>query len=67
VEREDLVIFNEMLDKLTQNGFFEYYTELRDFYEYLAVKYHFDLNSHTVDPVAGEVVPINNKDNFLTK
>jgi hypothetical protein len=44
------------------NKFFEYYSELRDYYQYLAAKYHFDLNSHTVDPVAGEIVPINNKD-----
>ena len=62
MERQDLVKFNEILDKLTVNRFFEYYSELRDYYQYLAVKYHFDLNSHTVDPVAGEIVPINNKD-----
>jgi len=61
MEREDLVKFNEMLDKLTVNRFFEYYSELRDYYEYLAKKYHFDLNTHTVDPDAGEIVPINDK------
>ena len=60
MEREDRVKFNEMLDKLTVNRFFEYYSELRDYYEYLAVKYHFNLNSHTVDPYVGEIVPINN-------
>ena len=62
MEREDLVKFNEILDKLTVNRFFEYYCELRDYYQCLAAKYHFDLNSHTVDPIAGEIVPINNKD-----
>ncbi len=62
MEREDLVKLNEILDKLTVNGFFEYYSELRDYYEYLADKYHFNLNSHTVDPDVGEIVPINNKD-----
>ena len=68
MEREDLVIFNEMLDKLTQNGFFRYYTELRDFYEYLSGKYHFQLKTHTVDPASGEIVPIDNKEKFyLTK
>jgi hypothetical protein len=40
--------------------------ELRDYYQYLAAKYQHqlnnNLNSHTVDPVAGEIVPINNKD-----
>jgi hypothetical protein len=59
MEREDLVKFNDMLDKLTVSRFFEYYGELRDYYEYLAKKYHFDLNTHTVDPEAGEIVPIN--------
>jgi hypothetical protein len=62
MERQDLVKFNEILDKLTVNKFFEYYSELRDYYQYLAAKYHFDLNSHTVDPVAGEIVPIGDKD-----
>jgi hypothetical protein len=60
MEKEDLVKLNEMLDKLTVNGFFEHYSELRGYYEYLANKYHFNLNSHTVDPDAGEIVPINN-------
>jgi hypothetical protein len=62
MEREDLVKFNEILIKLTVNGFFEHYSELRDYYQYLAVKYHFDLNSYTVDPIDGEIVPINDKD-----
>lgn len=62
VETEDLVKFNKMLNKLTQNRFFEYYRELRDYYEYLADQYHFDLKMHTVDPTTGEIVPINNKD-----
>jgi hypothetical protein len=62
MERDDLVKLNEMLDKLTVNRFFEHYSELRDFYEYLAKKYHFDLNRHTIDPVAGEIVPIGDKD-----
>ena len=62
MEREDLVKFNEILDELTVNKFFEYYSELRDFYQYLAVKYHFDLNSYTEDPVAGEIMPIKDKD-----
>ena len=60
MEREDLVKLNAMLDKLTVNGFFEHYSELRGYYEYLANKYHFNLNSHTVDPYVGEIVPINN-------
>jgi len=62
MERDDLVKFDEILDKLTVNSFFEYYSELRDYYQYLAVKYHFDLNSYTVDPVAGEIMPIKDKD-----
>lgn len=62
MEREDLVKFNEILDKLTVNRFFEHYSELRNYYEYLAGKYHFDLNSHAVDPEAGEIVPISYKD-----
>ena len=62
MEREDLVKFNEMLDKLTVHRFFEFYEELRDYYEYLAKKYHFDLNTHTVDPDAGEIVPINDNE-----
>jgi hypothetical protein len=64
VDKEDLVKFNEMLDKLTQNRFFEYYRELRDYYQFLAEKYRFDLKTHTVDPVTGEIVPINSKDKF---
>jgi hypothetical protein len=62
MEIQDLVKFNEILDKLTVNKLFEYYSELKDHYQYLAAKYGFDLNSHTVDPVSGEIVPINNKD-----
>ena len=67
MEREDVIKFNEILDKLTVNGFFEYYSELRDYYQYLAVKYHFDLNSYTVDPVAGEIVPIEDKEKVYIK
>ena len=55
MEREDLVKFNEMLDKLKIHRFFE-------FYEEFAKKYHFDLNTHTVDPDAGEIVPINDNE-----
>ena len=58
MEIEDLAKFNEMIDRLTVNKFFQCYRELRDYYEYLAEKYHFDLNTHTLDPVAGEIVPI---------
>jgi hypothetical protein len=61
VDKEDLLKFNEMLDKLTQNKFFEYY---RDYYQYLAEKYQFDLITHTVDPATGDIVPINSKDKF---
>ena len=64
MDKEDLVKFNEMLDKLTQNKFFEYYRELRGHYQYLAEKYHFDLKTHTVDPSTGEIAPINSKDKF---
>jgi len=39
MEREDLVKLNAMLDILTVNGFFEHYSELRGYYEYLADKY----------------------------
>ena len=35
MEREDVIKFNEILDKLTVNRFFEYYSELRDYYQYL--------------------------------
>ena len=62
MEKEDLIKLNEILDKLTQNGFFEYYEELRNYYEYLANKYRFDLKTHTIDPATGETVCINNKD-----
>ena len=64
MDKEDLVKFNEMLDKLTQNKFFEYYRELRGHYQYLAEKYNFDLKTHSVDPATGEKVPINSKDKF---
>ena len=62
MEVEDIAKLNEILDKLTVNKFFEYYSELREYYEFLAKKYHFDLNTHTVDPDAGEIVPIDDKD-----
>lgn len=55
MEREDLLKFNEILDELTIDRFFEHYSELRNYYEYLA-KYHFDLNTHTIDSDAGEIV-----------
>lgn len=57
VIRKDLKRLNEILDKLTKMGFFEYYVELRDYYEYLADKYHFDLKTHTVNRDTGEIVP----------
>ena len=60
MESEEWVKFNEILDKLTVNRFFEHYGELREYYQILSVKYDFDLNSRTVDPVSGEIVPINN-------
>ena len=56
---EDIIMLNELLDKLTRNKFFENYKELKDYYEYLAKKYHFDL---TVDPRTGKVIPIDDKD-----
>ena len=59
---EDIIMLNELLDKLTRNKFFENYKELKDYYEYLAKKYHFDLKMHTVDPRTGEVIPIDDKD-----
>ena len=55
MERENLLKFNEILDELTIDRFFEHYSELRNYYEYLA-KYHFDLNTHTIDSDAGEIV-----------
>ena len=36
--REDMIKLNENLERLTLNGFFENYKELRDSYEYLADK-----------------------------
>jgi hypothetical protein len=65
VIREDLETLNEILDKLTINRFFEYYKEIRDFYEYLAVKYHFDLKTHAVDPATGEIIPLKDRQEFL--
>ena len=38
------------------------YEEIRNYYEYLANKYRFDLKTHTIDPATGETVPINKKD-----
>jgi hypothetical protein len=63
VIREDLETLNEILDKLTGNRFFESYKEIRDFYGYLAAKYHFDLKTHTVDPATGEIIPLKIKKN----
>jgi hypothetical protein len=60
---EDIKMLNELLDKLTRNKFFENYKELKDYYEYFAKKYHFDLKTHTVDPRTGEVIPIDDRDN----
>ncbi|MGA9218540.1 MAG: hypothetical protein WBZ50_07860 [Nitrososphaeraceae archaeon] len=56
--RIDLIRLNEILDKLAQNKFFENYAELKDFYEYLAGRYHFDINTHAVDPATGEIIPL---------
>jgi hypothetical protein len=56
--RIDLIRLNEILDKLAQNKFFENYAELKDFYEYLAGRYHFDLKTHAVDPATGEIMPL---------
>jgi hypothetical protein len=39
---EHIAKLDGMLDKLTVNKFFEYYSELREYYEFLAKKYHFD-------------------------
>jgi hypothetical protein len=65
VIREDLETLNEILDKLTENGFFEYYKEIRTFYEYLAVKYHFDLKTHTINPATGEIISLRDGQEFL--
>jgi len=62
VKTEDIMMLNELLDKLTQNKFFDNYKELKDYYEYLGNKYHFDLKTHTVDPKTGEIVPVDDKD-----
>lgn len=56
---KDLDRLKEILDRLTVNGFFVYYRELREYYEYLAAKYHFDLKTHGVDPTTGEIVQLN--------
>jgi hypothetical protein len=62
ITTEDIIMLNGLLDKLTQNKFFENYKELKDCYDYLANKYHFDLKTHTVDPKTGEITLIDNKD-----
>jgi hypothetical protein len=54
MERDDLVKFNEILDKLTVNRFFEYYSE--------NIINIWPSSSYTVDPVAGEIMPIKDKD-----
>jgi hypothetical protein len=59
---EDITMLNELLDKLTRNKIFENYKELKDYYEYFAKKYHFDLKMLTVDPRTGKVIPIDDKD-----
>ena len=53
-----MIRLNEILDKLAQNKFFQNYAELKDFYEYLAGRYHFDLKTHAVDPATGEIIPL---------
>ncbi|HEY7109004.1 MAG TPA: hypothetical protein VH415_06235 [Nitrososphaeraceae archaeon] len=58
----DLKRFNEILDELDKDLFFEHYKKLKDFYEYLAATYQFDLKTHTVDPNSGEIVPIRGED-----
>ena len=60
----DLKKLNYVLDELENALFFEHYKQLRLFYEYLAQTYNFDLKTHTVDPVSGEVVLIGDKGLF---
>ena len=62
ISTEDIRMLNELIDRLTQNKFFENYKYLKNCYAYLANKYHFDLKTHTVDPHTGEIVPIDEKD-----
>lgn len=54
----DLKRFNEILDELEKDLFFEHYKKLKDFYEYLATTYQFDLKTRTVDASSGEIKPI---------
>jgi hypothetical protein len=65
VIKEDLETLNQILDRLTKNRFFESYKEIRDFYGYLAIKYNFDLKTHTVDPATGEVIPLKGNEEYL--
>jgi hypothetical protein len=58
----DLKRFNEILDELNKDLFFEHYKKLKDFYEYLATTYQFDLRTYTVYPSNGEIVPIGGDD-----
>ena len=60
----DLKKLNYVLDELEKDLFFEHYTQLRLFYEYLAQTYNFDLKTHSIDPVSGEVVLIGDKGLF---
>jgi hypothetical protein len=52
---DDLRRFNEILDELEKDSFFQHYKKLREFYEYLAATYQFDLNTYAVDPEDGEI------------
>lgn len=64
---EDLRRLNEILDELEKDLFFEHYKKLKQFYEYMATTYQFDLKSHTVDPSNGEIVPISEDKFYFDK
>ncbi|HEX9318227.1 MAG TPA: hypothetical protein VF884_04760 [Nitrososphaeraceae archaeon] len=63
---EDLKRLNEILNKLALDNFFEDYKELKDFYEYLAARYHFDLKTHTVDPSTGNIILLKDQDKIYS-
>jgi len=63
---EDLKRLNEILNKLALDKFFEDYKELKDFYEYLAARYHFDLKTHTVDPATGNIIPLKDQNKIYS-
>lgn len=67
VRTEDLKKLNEILIELERDLFFEHYKQLKLFYEYLANTYQFDLSTHTVDPVNGEIAPINKDKIYFDK